>query len=90
MEDRHPDPEGKEAPARTSFWKTLPGVITAVAALVTALATLLAAADKAGIFSGGGEPPQERNAAGGSVTTTGDNSPVVQNTDGDVTIDNSQ
>lgn len=90
MEDQQPNPEGEEKPEKTSFWKTFPGVLTGIAALVTAVATLLAAADKAGLFSDDTDPPQQQNAAGDGVTTTGDNSPVVQNTDGDVNITGNQ
>ncbi|MCK8463618.1 hypothetical protein MUY35_07120 [Aliiroseovarius sp. S1339] len=91
MADQQPKPEGEKKPEEKSFWKTFPGVLTGIAAVVTAVATLLAAADKAGLFaSDTGSPPKQQNATGDGVTTTGDNSPVVQNTDGDVTITGGQ
>lgn len=36
--------------SKTSFWSTLPGVITAIAALVTAIATLVGAVNATGVF----------------------------------------
>ena len=87
MEDQKAKPDGEKKPEEKSFWKTFPGVLTGIAAVVTAVATLLAAADKAGLFSSDPTPPSEQKSSDGDgVTTTGDNSPVIQDTGGDVTI----
>ena len=90
MQDQQPAPEGEKTAEKPSFWKTAPGILTGIAAVVTAAAALLTALDKAGLLSGGATPPPQENAAEGGVTTSGDNSPVVQNTDGDVTITGDQ
>ncbi|MEP2028228.1 MAG: hypothetical protein ABJI96_05910 [Paracoccaceae bacterium] len=86
MQDQQPESEGEKKPEKTSFWKTVPGILTGIAAIVTATAALLTAVDKAGFLSSDSNPPQRESAPEGDVTTTGDNSPVVQNTDGDVNI----
>jgi hypothetical protein len=90
MQDQQLEPEGEKKPEKTSFWKTVPGILTGIAAIVTAIAALLTAVEKAGLLSRGSTSPQQENAAEGGVTTTGDNSPVVQNTDGDVNITGNQ
>lgn len=87
MEDPTPNPEGKENPEKPSFWKTVPGILTGIAAVVTAAATLLAAADKAGFFTADKPTPENsENASDGETSTSGDNSPIIQNTEGDVSI----
>ena len=83
MEDQQPETEAGAKPEKPSFWTTVPGVLTGLAALVTAGATLLAAANQAGFF--GADDPSEESG-GAVVETHGDNSPVVQDTGGDVTI----
>jgi hypothetical protein len=58
------------------FWGSLPGLLTGAAAVVTALVALLAA------FSGGGETSAPRSGE----RTSGDNSPIIKDTTGNVTI----
>ncbi|MDE9449094.1 hypothetical protein J3R80_01255 [Aliiroseovarius sp. Z3] len=85
--------DSAKKPEEKSFWKTVPGILTGIAAVVTAVATLLAAADKAGLFATDtSSPPSQENGTdtGGDVSTSGDNSPVIQDTGGDVTITGSQ
>ena len=49
MPDDNKSPEKKEE--EKSFWKTLPGILTGIAAVLTALAGLVAALNTAGVFS---------------------------------------
>lgn len=91
MDDQKPKPEGEKQPEKPSFWKTFPGILTGIAAIVTAVATLLAAADKAGLFSASPAPPSQADntppdPSDSGASTSGDNSPIVQDTDGNVTI----
>lgn len=91
MEDQKAKPESEKKPEKPLFWKTVPGILTGIAALVTALATLLAAADKAGLFSNDTtSTTEQQRKTGDGVSTTGDNSPIIQDTGGDVTITGGQ
>lgn len=47
---------------RTSWWQTLPGILTAAAATITAMTGLLVALDQVGLL-GGPRPAQPENAA---------------------------
>lgn len=96
MQDQQTDTETEEEgpeKEKPSFWKTLPGILTGFAAVVTALAALLTAVDKTGFLSsnssGARIVPQDSETEGG-IKTTGDNSPVVNNTGGDVNITSDQ
>lgn len=93
MTDQKPQQDGRKKPEEKSFWKTIPGILTGIAAVVTAVATLLAAADKAGLFASDTPRPStttQKIDTGGDVTTSGDNSPIVQDVDGDVSITGGQ
>ncbi|MCK0138675.1 hypothetical protein [Aliiroseovarius sp. F47248L] len=89
MTDQKPQENGTNKPEDKSFWKTVPGILTGIAAVVTAVATLLAAADKAGFFtSDAPSPPSQANRTdtGGGMSTSGDNSPIIRETGGNVTF----
>lgn len=79
-------------PKEPSFWKTLPGILTGLAALVTATAGLVAALTAAGVI-GSKAPAPVASSGGGtssetpSISTEGDNSPVVSGAEGNVTIE---
>lgn len=51
-----------------NFWQTVPGVVTAIAALITALGGLVGVLIQSGVISGGGHA--EQPAAAQSVATT--------------------
>lgn len=68
-----------------SFWATLPGILTGLAAIVTAIGGLFVALHTAGPEGNGGDAPTA--AAEGSITTSGDQSPVVSGTSGNVNIE---
>lgn len=53
--------------AEGNFWKTVPGVLTAVAAVITAVGGLLAILFQVGVLGGGDEPPA---AASSSAPTS--------------------
>jgi hypothetical protein len=83
-------PKQSEPSEKKSFWTTLPGILTGIAAVLTALGALIAALGSAGLVSRPestppAPPPVVETAP--AVTTTGDRSPVVTGTTGDVTID---
>jgi hypothetical protein len=83
-------PPKPEVTEKKSFWTTLPGILTGIAAVLTALGALIAALGSAGLLSRPGTTPPAPPPAAESapaVTTTGDRSPVVTGTTGDVTID---
>jgi hypothetical protein len=45
-----------EGPSRQNWWQTLPGILTAVAALITALTGAIVGLYQVGVFTGGGRP----------------------------------
>jgi hypothetical protein len=82
-------PPKSEPTEKKSFWTTLPGILTGTAAVLTALGALLAALGSAGLLSRPGTtpaapPPASEPAP--AIVTTGERSPVVTGTTGDVTI----
>jgi hypothetical protein len=61
----------------TSFWSTLPGVLTALAAALTAIATLLGALHTAGIIGKRGRAEKRAEAAVGEATVAPVSSPTT-------------
>ena len=87
----------EENDSKRSFWTTLPGILTGLAALVTAIGGLVVALNSSGEGENGEAPVStqsktdvERTAEEPSANTRnetkGDKSPIVSDTDGDVTI----
>ncbi len=64
---------------KKSWWHTLPGVLTALAGVITAVATLIGVLSKIGVFDEPGG--QQTSSTQVSVTESGTNTPV-QTTDG--------
>ena len=52
------------------FWKTLPGVLTATAAVITAVSALVGALAAAGVLTGGGAGPSSADGMRASPVTT--------------------
>jgi hypothetical protein len=50
-----------------SFWRTLPGVLSALAAVVTALTSLIIGLNEVGLFSADGQHPSTQANAGSNV-----------------------
>lgn len=63
----------KKTDGKVSFWQTLPGILTALAALITAVAGLAAALSASGIFH---TLPRETPTAIASVPITGGTAPA--------------
>jgi hypothetical protein len=59
---RHPR-DTTDSPRAHSFWKTLPGILTAVAAIITAVGGTLAILLQVGIIGGAGKGPERPAAA---------------------------
>jgi len=84
---------------RQSFWKTAPGILTGAAAVVTAVAGLVAALVNAGLLdrpvdkppvADAAPPTQQTTGAAGTQPgnqTSGNQSPIVSGTKGDVSIE---
>jgi hypothetical protein len=58
-------------PKHDSWWRTLPGVLTAIAATVTALTGLVVALDQSGLFRRGDADPVAGSAVQGAPPVTG-------------------
>jgi hypothetical protein len=87
MDAKPAEAETDKKEEKVSFWKTFPGVLTGIAAIITASAALLAAADKAGLIRDKAPTSADSGGGTGAITTQGDGSPVIQNTQGNVTIE---
>lgn len=85
-----------------SFWQTVPGLLTGLAALLTAIGALIAALDDSPVLGKKTESTPTTSSAPNPVAaterdptaitmdpgngTSGDRSPIVNGTDGNVTI----
>ncbi len=79
--------------AKKSFWTTVPGILTGLAALITAIGGLLVAFDSSSLNPWGGgadktaeKPAKQETPSTVTNTTSGDNSPITTGTKGDVNI----
>jgi hypothetical protein len=82
-------PPKSEPTEKKSFWTTLPGILTGIAAVLTALGALSPRSAPPGSFPApattpAAPPPASEPAP--AIVTTGERSPVVTGTSGDVTI----
>lgn len=55
---------------RSGFWQTVPGIMTALAAIITAVAGLLIALYQAGLLSGSKSPPGNANSPNAAALAT--------------------
>ncbi len=95
----------EDTPEKQSFWTTLPGILTGLAALVTAVGGLIAIVSSGGdqsaeavkpdtnvnspaIETSATKPPPKLPAkpSGTQNSTSGNQSPIINNTTGNVTI----
>jgi len=51
-----------EGPSRQSWWQTLPGILTATAAVITALTGAILGLYQVGVFTGGGRPAPQAHS----------------------------
>jgi hypothetical protein len=68
-------PPANEAPPEHGFWRSAPGILTAVAAIITGLGGLLAIALQLGII-GGGDDPAGPAPTGGQTPSSGGSVPT--------------
>lgn len=64
--------------SKSSWWKTIPGVMTAVGGLITAIATLIVALNQVGLLTGNSEPkPAEMPVQGHTNEQTTDGWAII-------------